>query len=400
MHLEELESGGISASVEEVQRITDNMSDFDEDDDEDQVPVKLGFVEKSSQPLLRQMFPCKAGGVPAWLDPVNLPTGKSCLCDMCGEPLQFLLQVYAPIAEKESAFHRTLYVFMCLSMTCLLRDQHEQWKRGPQKPSRSVKVFRCQLPLTNSFYSSEASKDGNAILLGTGAPLCAWCGSWKGDKACSSCKTARYCSEKHQVLHWRANHKTKCQQLSVSSKSCDGSCIDDGSSNEIITAASKALWPEFEIIVGDEELSSSDADENSDSLVSKRMDETVNSLMDSFEGDDDRRSWATFQLHLAKAPEQVLRYSRDERAKPLWPTSSGRPSKADIPKCSSCGGTMTFEFQILPQLLYYFGVDNDVNSLDWATMVVYTCADSCEGSPAYKEEFVWVQLTSQSSTTA
>lgn len=64
MHLEELESGGISASVEEVQRITDNMSDFDEDDDEDQVPVKLGFVEKSSQPLLRQMFPCKAGGVP------------------------------------------------------------------------------------------------------------------------------------------------------------------------------------------------------------------------------------------------------------------------------------------------------------------------------------------------
>ncbi|XP_021768815.1 programmed cell death protein 2-like [Chenopodium quinoa] len=391
----ELESHEISASGD---RVFDDVNDYDDNDDVEQVPVWLGFVEKpkNSRLLLREAFPSKAGGVPAWLDPVNLPTGKSCLCDMCGEPLQFLLQVYAPISEKESAFHRTLYVFMCLSMTCLLRDQHEQWKRGPQVPSRSVKVFRCQLPLTNAFYSSEAQKDGSARPLGSGAPLCAWCGTWKGNKLCSNCKTARYCSEKHQVLHWRADHKVKCQQLSISSKSSD-----DTSSNEAVTAASKALWPEFEIINEHEDnFSFSDTDEN-DSLVSRQqVDEAADSLMDSFEGDDDRQSWATFQQHLAKAPEQVLRYSRDEGAKPLWPTSSGRPSKADIPKCSSCGGTMKFELQILPQLLYYFGVNNDVNSLDWATIVVYTCADSCEGNPSYKEEFVWVQLTSQSSTDA
>lgn len=29
----------------------------------------------------------------AWLDPFNLPSGKSCLCDFCGVPLQFVLQV-------------------------------------------------------------------------------------------------------------------------------------------------------------------------------------------------------------------------------------------------------------------------------------------------------------------
>ena len=32
-----------------------------------------------------------------------------------------------------------------------------------------------------------------------------------------------------------------------------------------------------------------------------------------------------------------------------------------------------WSFQILPQLLYYFGVKNGVDSLDWATIVVYTC---------------------------
>lgn len=31
------------------------------------------------------------------------------------------------------------------------------------------------------------------------ASLCTWCGTWKGDKLCSGCKNARYCSPKHQV---------------------------------------------------------------------------------------------------------------------------------------------------------------------------------------------------------
>lgn len=56
-------------------------------------------------------------------------------------------------------------------------------------------------------------------------------------------------------------------------------------------------------------------------------------------------------------------------------------------------------FQVLPQILYYFGVENDVHSLDWATIAVYTCESSCDGNVAYKEEFAWVQIASQSSTT-
>ncbi|KAI8574793.1 hypothetical protein RHMOL_Rhmol01G0381200 [Rhododendron molle] len=112
--------------------------DFSDDEDEELLPVTLVFLEKPENrcSLVRQGFPSKAGGVPAWLDPVSLPSGKSCLCDICGEPLQFLLQVYAPLSEKEPAFHRTLFVFMCLSMACLLQDQNEQWKRKPEKASR------------------------------------------------------------------------------------------------------------------------------------------------------------------------------------------------------------------------------------------------------------------------
>lgn len=145
--------------VEDASMVGDVYEEKEDDDDEEEgeEPVSLGFVErpKHSWSLSRELFPSVAGGTPAWLDPTNLPSGRYCLCDFCAQPLQFLLQVYAPLLHKESTFHRALFVFICPSMSCLLKDQHGQWKRQPEKAFRSVKVFRCQLPRFNSFYSSE-----------------------------------------------------------------------------------------------------------------------------------------------------------------------------------------------------------------------------------------------------
>ncbi|XP_059625631.1 uncharacterized protein LOC132268803 [Cornus florida] len=396
--LDEDEGAGVDVDGE-----FDMYKDNDEDDDEEEVPVALGFVEKPKNrwSLLRQLFPSKAGGVPAWLDPIDLPSGRSCICDICGEPLQFLLQVYAPLFEKESTFHRTLFVFMCTSMACLLQDQHEQWKRQPEKAARSVKVFRCQLARSNPFYSTDPPRnDGTDKPSGIGASLCSWCGTWKGDKVCGSCRRARYCSEKHQAAHWKIGHKIDCRQLNISPQLSDFSTSN--SPADIQKVASNTIWSQYEIVNEDEcefDVEMSEDTKNANSLVSvSQMDDTIKSLLDNFEGDADRKSWASFQERIARAPEQVLRYCRYERAKPLWPMSSGRPSKADIPNCRSCGGVRGFEFQILPQLLYYFGVKNDVDSLDWATIAVYACESSCDASVAYKEEFAWIQLASQSST--
>uniref|UniRef100_A0A5B6ZF20 MYND-type domain-containing protein n=1 Tax=Davidia involucrata TaxID=16924 RepID=A0A5B6ZF20_DAVIN len=264
-------------------KVDDDCDEDDEEDndDEEQVPVTLGFLEKPKNwwSLLRQLFPSKAGGVPAWLDPINLPSGRSCVCDFCGEPLQFLLQVYAPLSEKESTFHRTLFVFMCRSMSCLLQDQHEQWKHQEEKASRSVKVFRCQLARSNPFYSSEPPRhDGTDKPSGIEAALCNWCGTWKGDKVCSSCRRARYCLEKHQSMHWRSGHKIDCQQLSIPPQSSDSSPGN---------IASKTLWTQYEIINEDEcefDTEMSEDHEYANALVSgNRMDDTFKSLLDNFE---------------------------------------------------------------------------------------------------------------------
>ena len=89
----------------------------DKDDEYDEDEVRLAFLREPDGPedeLQRHRFPNKAGGAPAWLDPVDLPEGEARLC---GEPLRFALQVYAPLPPAQgegadAAHHRSLFVFM------------------------------------------------------------------------------------------------------------------------------------------------------------------------------------------------------------------------------------------------------------------------------------------------
>jgi pre-rRNA-processing protein TSR4 len=146
-----------------------------------------------------------------------------------------------------------------------------------------------------------------------------------------------------------------------------------------------------------------------------------------------------FKARIADAPEQVLRYDRaageDARGyQPLWVSTYFQPASppmpelprrdntrdpnskptgppvvlprpvapsaaandAAVPPCARCGSARRFEFQLLPQLLYYLG-DNAAAALDFATVAVYTCSNSCGDGvkEGYFEEFAWVQAHAQ-----
>uniref|UniRef100_A0A8C8AFI8 Programmed cell death protein 2 C-terminal domain-containing protein n=1 Tax=Otus sunia TaxID=257818 RepID=A0A8C8AFI8_9STRI len=45
----------------------------------------------------------------------------------------------------------------------------------------------------------------------------------------------------------------------------------------------------------------------------------------------------------------------------------------------------------MPQLLNHLQVDSLGESIDWGTLVVYTCADNCGEGNEYLEEFIWKQ---------
>ena len=83
--------------------------------------VFLGFVEEceDSSELRSEFFPCKAGGVPAWLDLRRSVPPEGLRCLRCASPMLFLLQLYSPMPEAEQdAFHRSLFLFCCPSSQC------------------------------------------------------------------------------------------------------------------------------------------------------------------------------------------------------------------------------------------------------------------------------------------
>ena len=114
--------------------------------------VSLGFAETTDSWRLRSVyFPSKIGGFPAWLNPEHLLPCDELLCDHCRNPTIFLCQIYAPV-DKETCFHRTLYIFLCLNPSC-----HSKPTPG------CFKVFRCQLPRNNKYYSSEPPDEDKEI---------------------------------------------------------------------------------------------------------------------------------------------------------------------------------------------------------------------------------------------
>ena len=78
---------------------------------------------------------------------MDVPGTAQLTCSITGKPLDFLLQVYAPVEDVDHAFHRAIFVFT----TPAVQQVH---RRG------AVRAFRCQLPRDNAFYPSDPAPDG------------------------------------------------------------------------------------------------------------------------------------------------------------------------------------------------------------------------------------------------
>uniref|UniRef100_A0A8C4NKF4 MYND-type domain-containing protein n=1 Tax=Eptatretus burgeri TaxID=7764 RepID=A0A8C4NKF4_EPTBU len=296
------------------------------------VSVMLGFLERPEERwrLTSAHFPSKVGGKPAWLALDPLPGRSELACRRCGKPCVFLLQVYAPLSEKEHCFHRVLFLFICQDPDCYT-EHHD---------SSPFIVLRSQLPRVNPFYSPDPPIGPTAAPLADMPHLCALCGSYS-PTVCSRCHTVHYCSREHQVIHWRAGHRGVCSSQDLAG-------------------------------------------------------EDVQFLEAMFRNESkEDQSFCIFERLVAIAPKQVIRYGLG--AVPLWVSNSHIPSSDDIPPCS-CGAQRAFEFQIMPQLLNDLNVDKLGASIDWGTLVVYTCSQSCwpatDGETrtySYLPEFVWKQ---------
>nr|CCA23319.1 conserved hypothetical protein [Albugo laibachii Nc14]CCA24345.1 conserved hypothetical protein [Albugo laibachii Nc14] len=97
----------------------------------------------------------------------------------------------------------------------------------------------------------------------------------------------------------------------------------------------------------------------------------------------EKRHFMRFQERIKRCPQQCLRYDYD--GEPLWPTPI--PSSFEITKCK-CGRERKFECQLMPTILYVMGVDkNGRSGMDWLSLLVYSCPESCDKS---REEVIHI----------
>ncbi|XP_041468574.1 programmed cell death protein 2-like [Lytechinus variegatus] len=371
--------------------------------------VELGFVEKSPPwRLLSQFFPSKVGGKPAWLNLKEVPKSQNLFCPNCNKTMVFLLQIYCPpppgdeddataaATGQSSCFHRTLYVFCCREATC-----HQTSNSEDQKSPFAI--FRCQLARRNDFYSYEPPDEDNQVPekdiispMQFDILLCDVCGCNAGNRKCGKCQKAVYCCKDHQVMDWKMGHKAKCGK-------------EFGLHDATPPASNKFLFPEFELVTEpeSEEYAAHEDEENIEkgssnedlrlvgaSLVQTAV-ELENGCMSAKDLDrmarketEDDVQFMNFKKRISHDPDQVLRYQKGGR--PLFVSANDQPSEKDIVPCS-CGAKRQFEFQIMPQLLTHLDVDSLDVSIDWGTLLIYTCSKSCTEGPPYHPEFLWKQ---------
>ncbi|CAI2349251.1 unnamed protein product [Caenorhabditis sp. 36 PRJEB53466] len=375
-------------------------------------PVNLGFgLEIDPDELYRlrsQFLPLgKIGGKPAWLNPKTLPKSSDLLCKVCQKPLCFLMQVSANggPSDPEHAFHRSLFLFVCRDATCSRAND-----------AANLKAFRCQLPRSNAFYSfdgpMDADLDGDVPdprALVDGPALCRICGCLAAKK-CAKCQVARYCSQAHQVIDWPA-HKLECAQAAA-----DGMIAD-----EPRNPRNAFVFKEFGVEIDQEYvpsnlfhgLSDDESDEEEEEEEGggetdeteeekrarlrefekfceknkgKNIDMTKEDLDAATAEQKKDTDFERFNRLVALNPDQIVRYKR--HGVPLRATCQSELPETVEP-CELCGAPRRFEMQLMPHLLSLIDVDAIGQSIDWASVYVYTCSASCQiADDGYAREFV------------
>ena len=311
--------------------------------DED-LPHLVGVVcDIRSLESTRWFFPSKVGGNPSWLIPDRIPEIN---CDSCGRPMTFLLQIYAPVPESESAFHRSLMVFSCLQCRCFLR------------------AFRVQLPLVNSYYGTESLTVTNAPIDDPviAALCCEQCGMPKhGGGLCRSLP----------------EYGLEIESLDEINMEEDDEDMDSDGDD-----------------VEEEKLKMMQITGKSDMTLDEDETDVFNDFTETAIEHD--ASFRVFKRFTAEAPtDHVVYYSLG--ANPLWITDQNQIASPP-PNCEHCGGTRQFEFQIQPQLIFHLmkrlrGFPMNAAPFEWGVVAVYTCVNNCTSPQShYCEEFLFNQL--------
>ncbi|KAM4618469.1 programmed cell death protein 2-like [Polymixia lowei] len=332
----------------------------------------------------------KVGGLP---DVLPVVSWKHPVCDVCSAALVHVVQVYCPLAA--SPLHRQLHVFACSAAGCTGRPQSWKVLRSQCLESEVKPVQLLQPPSDTPAKVPMATTD--------------WCDSaddWgmeeeeeeQGGVLCN--KVSSHVDEKAADPEVEDPTTT---ELDVSCRLQDLTL--QGEQEEERPRDAPVLRPLYISVVDEADLAGEDLEHAQELLreYEEREGVAVGQLDSSQGGGEEKYEktkarhgdavFSRFMKEISRCPEQILRYCWN--GKPLFISEPPSNVAQMVPVCSSCGSPRTFEFQLMPalvSLLQHQDLDTD-SGVEFGTVLVYTCRDSCwtSGATSPREEFPLIQ---------
>ncbi|XP_029009473.1 programmed cell death protein 2-like isoform X2 [Betta splendens] len=316
----------------------------------------------------------KVGGQPDWQPVLRRQFPR---CARCGAPLAHVVQVYCPL--EASPYHRNLHLFACSGADCSGRS--ESWK-----------ALRSQC-LESEVEPSKVAPAQEASLSASD-----WCdsaddwGAEEGGDGWGGVKPNRRVEDEppEDPAHSDMDVGSRLQVLRLGEPLMDTSLLRSffisvldesdllGEGYDLDHA--QELLREYEsregVTVG--ELNSKEGSGGEEKYEKTR----------AKHGD---AVFSRFMKNISLCPQQILRYCRG--GKPLFISEPPSNMAQVVSACASCGGSRTFELQLMPALVSLLQRTDGSAQLEFGTVLVYTCAQSCwkEGSASAVEEVCLVQ---------
>nr|XP_002130893.1 programmed cell death protein 2-like [Ciona intestinalis] len=289
----------------------------------------------------------KIGGFPDWMSIVTSQPS----CSRCSKAQRFMLQIYCPL--ENSKYHRTLYVFCCTQKQC--------WS-----DSSGWKVYRDQM--------MEKVEAGPPIVKGSteGESWGLGDDDW-GDEGFPSptngdFPVAEQTCEPEQQMKDEKPLESIVTSLSTQ-QTYNPRYIDVFNESDLISP-----------LEGDKHIA--DLISKYETSASQSKDEDLfagcSAATETYEKNEQKvknRAFHKFHKKISLLPHQCIRYNYG--GSPLL--LSDCDVTMSIPPCSSCGKSLTFEFQLLPGLLPTVHIDGE-DPVEFGTILVYTCSHNCWGN--------------------
>ncbi|KAF4095309.1 programmed cell death protein 2-like [Onychostoma macrolepis] len=297
-------------------------------------------------------------------------------CALCQRGLSHVVQVYCPLAA--SPYHRTINVFACTNPQCY--GKSESWT-----------VLRSQC-LDDCIKSSQNNK--TTACTESAMSRTDWCDEaddWGMD-------------EEEQVAESGVQMPNEGNEISSRLQEL---CIDGDHQSALQPINVPVFQPFYMSVMEESDLDGfHDTDHENELLreYEEREGVTVREIQSCESGEAQEEYekatakhgdevFTSFMKKISLCPEQVLRYSW--AGSPLFIAEPPSSVSQTVPCCAHCSSPRVFELQLMPALVSLLSsadTNSDI-SLEFGTVLVYTCRNSCwkSGSTFPVEEFLVVQ---------